>query len=92
MRCHPAVTAAGGTPAVLPMATGGQAGATNSLPWVKRKSEQENGMKCKAASLEMNQANLGSLFFVKNTVTPGDKSAELASFGYHFPARHLGII
>lgn len=29
---------------------------------------------------------------VKNTVTLGDKSAELASSKCHFPARHLGII
>lgn len=32
----PGVTAAGGTPAVLPVATGGRAGAANSLPWMER--------------------------------------------------------
>lgn len=42
MCCDLGVTAAGGTPAVLQMATGGQAGASDSLPGMTREKRAGN--------------------------------------------------
>lgn len=70
---------------------GGRRGPQTAARGERGKSEPENGMECNTALLKMNRANLGS-FFGKNTVTLGDKSAELSSVKCHFPACHLGII
>lgn len=75
----------------LPWPPGGRRGPQTAARGERGKSEPENGMECNTALLKMNRANLGS-FFGKNTVTLGDKSAELASVKCHFPACHLGII
>lgn len=92
MRCHRGVTAARGTPAVLPMGTGGQAGAANSLPWVKREKRAGTRHEVQRSFIRDESGQSRHHFFVKNTGTLGDKSAELASFKCHFPVCHLGII
>lgn len=73
------------------MATWGQAQASSSLPFSRYRNKQENGIKRNMISLKMNHAKLAS-FFIKTTITLGEKSVEQASLKCHFPACDLDII